>query len=146
MITKQFVTAGRATFTLDIPEHFVPLHDECKLHYTYRVTSKKDDQRGFIYFVSLLTGPNNTRDYTYMGLLNPANGRVKLTAKSKVTDKSWSLRLLRRALACVWADQGEDITKHGFELMHEGRCGRCGRPLTRPESIEIGLGPVCIKS
>jgi len=76
-----------------------------------------------------------------MGLLNPANGRVKLTANSKVTDKSWSLRLLRRCLACVWTDQ--DISEHGFELMHEGRCGRCGRPLTRPESIQSGIGPIC---
>ena len=27
---------------------------------------------------------------------------------------------------------------------HEGRCGRCGRKLTVPESIEAGYGPECI--
>jgi hypothetical protein len=27
---------------------------------------------------------------------------------------------------------------------HEGRCGRCGRTLTVPESIESGFGPECI--
>jgi hypothetical protein len=30
-----------------------------------------------------------------------------------------------------------------MELWHEGRCGKCGRALTVPESIESGLGPVC---
>lgn len=29
------------------------------------------------------------------------------------------------------------------QVWHEGRCGACNRPLTVPESIENGLGPVC---
>lgn len=32
-----------------------------------------------------------------------------------------------------------------IEVWHEGRCGRCGRRLTVPESIANGLGPECIK-
>lgn len=31
------------------------------------------------------------------------------------------------------------------ECWHEGVCGRCGRELTVPESIESGLGPICAK-
>jgi hypothetical protein len=30
-----------------------------------------------------------------------------------------------------------------LEVWHEGRCGRCGRRLTVPKSIETGLGPEC---
>lgn len=30
-----------------------------------------------------------------------------------------------------------------LEVWHEGRCGRCGRALTVPESIASGIGPVC---
>lgn len=30
-----------------------------------------------------------------------------------------------------------------LRVFHEGRCGRCGRPLTHPESVQTGLGPVC---
>ena len=30
-----------------------------------------------------------------------------------------------------------------FEFRHEGRCGRCGRALTVPESIDTGFGPHC---
>ena len=29
------------------------------------------------------------------------------------------------------------------EVWHEGICGRCGRKLTVPESVERGLGPEC---
>jgi hypothetical protein len=28
-------------------------------------------------------------------------------------------------------------------ILHEGLCGKCGRPLTHPISIECGLGPTC---
>ena len=30
-----------------------------------------------------------------------------------------------------------------IEIWHEGKCGRCGRSLTVPESIAAGIGPVC---
>lgn len=29
------------------------------------------------------------------------------------------------------------------KVMHLGKCGRCGRKLTDPESIQRGLGPTC---
>jgi len=28
-------------------------------------------------------------------------------------------------------------------LYHLGRCGKCGRPLTDPASMERGIGPYC---
>jgi hypothetical protein len=28
-------------------------------------------------------------------------------------------------------------------FFHEGKCSACGRPLTNPESIQRGLGPIC---
>jgi hypothetical protein len=31
------------------------------------------------------------------------------------------------------------------EICHEGSCGRCGRRLTDPQSIERGFGPECAK-
>jgi hypothetical protein len=33
-----------------------------------------------------------------------------------------------------------------IEIWHEGRCGKCGRTLTVPDSIANGLGPECIKT
>jgi hypothetical protein len=31
------------------------------------------------------------------------------------------------------------------QLMHTGVCGYCGRPLTDPESVLRGIGPICRK-
>lgn len=33
-----------------------------------------------------------------------------------------------------------------LEVRHEGHCGRCGRALTDPRSIDMGIGPECMKS
>lgn len=31
----------------------------------------------------------------------------------------------------------------GLEVWHAGRCAKCRRPLTHPDSIARGLGPIC---
>jgi len=38
----------------------------------------------------------------------------------------------------------EDFTK--LAIYHEGRCCKCGMPLTVPESIDSGIGPDCKKT
>lgn len=35
------------------------------------------------------------------------------------------------------------VSDLGAEVMHEGKCCRCNRPLTHPESIGLGFGPEC---
>lgn len=47
---------------------------------------------------------------------------------------SWILRYLLNG-----------IMPPGAEVYHHGRCGNCGRVLTRPESIKRGIGPECNK-
>lgn len=32
-----------------------------------------------------------------------------------------------------------------LHILHLGACGRCGRPLTDARSLELGIGPECIK-
>jgi hypothetical protein len=34
-------------------------------------------------------------------------------------------------------------TNPDLEIWHSGRCGRCSRRLTVPESIAAGIGPDC---
>lgn len=156
MIGKKFVLAGAAIFTIENDER----------HYTFRVSRKgggahcvKCDGTGYwenslrecyacrgtgetvpIHFVGLLTGPDNEADYMYVGILQAESGKLVLTGKSKYTDDSAPVKCFRYATACLWGDY--DL-KGGFEIHHEGRCGRCGRLLTVPESIKKGLGPVC---
>lgn len=145
MIEKHFVLAGQAIFTLDIPQEFCDRHD-LPSHYTYRVTKKEASERySEVFFASLLTGPDNTSDYTYMGMIEPLSGEVRLTRASKYSKESWPYRLLCRVLTCLWQGKNERIIDAHFDLHHEGRCCRCGRVLTVPESILSGIGPECAK-
>ena len=135
MVSKEFVLAGRAVFTVESPGG---------QHYTYRVSRKEaDDRWPEAYFVSLLTGPDNTRDYSYLGKLDRESGAVSLTAKSKFREDAFCVRLLRRLLLRVWLGETDAVAAAGYKVHHEGRCGRCGRALTVPASIERGIGPEC---
>lgn len=137
-IDRRFVLGGKAIFTVSNP------HDQ---HYTYMVKFK-EGSNGFpdAYFVMLLTGPNNTSDYTYLGMLDERTGNLRLTKKSRMTDDSLPVKVFRWALSrVVWP---EAQVPEGYGINGEGRCGRCGRPLTRPEGVNpdghrFGFGPVC---
>jgi hypothetical protein len=137
-VTKDFVTAGRATFTVECPDGD---------HYTYRVSLVPGNDRypADAYFVSTLTGPDNESSYTYMGKLDPATGLCATTAKSRQFEDQYRFRLLHRVLARVWAADHAAYEQHGFRTHHEGKCGRCGRTLTVPASIESGIGPECAR-
>lgn len=133
MISREFVCAGKAILTVSNGKGE---------HFTYRVTRKENESpRPPVYFVSLLTGPDNTSDYSYMGMLSEFNGEVRLTRASRVTESAKSFKVINWAMRKVWAG---DVLPEGYAIHHEGRCGRCGRPLTVPSSIESGFGPECI--
>ncbi len=131
---RTFITAGRAIFTLQGRD----------ARYTFRVSRRGgaggDGGWPPLYFVSLLTGSDNTADYTYMGMLDATSGYLRLTHASPYTAESTPVIALRWALPIVWT--GSTLPAPA-RLMHVGRCGRCGRALTVPESIDAGIGPEC---
>lgn len=124
---RDFFTAGQAIVTIE--------SEVTGCHLTYRI-NQADDQPD-LWFVSLLTGPNNLRDYTYMGIL--AGPRFRLTAKSRYRDDSRPVR----AFVHVWERLTDGRMPAKIVIRHEGRCGRCARALTVPESIDRGIGPEC---
>jgi hypothetical protein len=121
----RFIRGGRAVLT--IQSH------KSGDHRTFRVNEKDGT-----FFVGLLSGPDNTSDYTYVGVLQ-LEGTVRLTKASKLTCDSIPVR--------AWNYVARHLN-HGnlppdANVMHEGRCGCCGRALTVPESIARGIGPEC---
>lgn len=136
-----------AVFTLTIPDAFQTVYKVKNSHFTYKVKMERsEDGVNESWYCLLLTGPDNSNSYTYMGVLNPNTGEFSLTPKSGVTNDAWSVRMLKRTLACMWKHDGaslEDMDRSGFYVMHCGKCGRCGRKLTVPESLKNGLGPIC---
>jgi hypothetical protein len=153
VITKQFVLAGDAIFTVEPPETFkaamAQVGREFHDHYTYRVEKVDFDgpptQNNSMYFVKALTGPDNTRDYVYLGVLVPSSGYVRLTRKSAFPETATRVQVVRRVLARIFAGEEAVIEEAGWSVHHEGRCGRCGRLLTVPQSVESGIGPECAR-
>jgi hypothetical protein len=128
---KQFILGGKAIFTIEGKQ----------ARYTFRITRSEPDQSGrSVYFVSLLTGPENLSDYTYIGLLAELTGQIRLTAKSRMTAESGPVRALGWVTRRIWT--GLEIAP--AKIWHIGACGRCGRALTVPASIESGFGPECL--
>lgn len=146
-IGKDFILAGDATFTIECPEDWTAEHG-ARPHYTYRVQHvPATDRYAETWFVKLLVGADNTRDYKYLGRLDCFTGQVSPTGKSGWSDTNppMPVRLLNRLLARVWTEDHDAYRSKGFKLHHEGRCGRCGRKLTVPASVESGIGPECVK-
>lgn len=124
-----FMRAGNATFTI--------VSRKTETRFTYRVRASED---GTLFFVSLLRGPDNNADYTYMGTIQ--GKRFRLTPKSKVTFEAPAYK------AFLWLFNQVAIMNalpDVVEVWHSGRCGRCNRTLTVPESIASGIGPECAK-
>jgi hypothetical protein len=141
MVSKDFITAGKATFTLELPHEWASAH-RCKPHYTYKVRKKVGNDGRPVFFVSILSGPNNESDYRYIGILT-FDGQVRTTAKSALHAESMPVRLLNRSLRLVWQGDATAMEEAGFQLHHEGKCGHCGRKLSTPESLRTGFGPKC---
>ena len=137
VVTKQFILAGKSIFTI---------HNPNGQQYTYKVV-KKTYRNSPIYFVNLLTGPNNLSDFTYIGVLDPDKGEVRLTRGSRLTSDSLPVKVIRWAIKHIWI--GSEFPP-GYGVASEGRCGRCGKRLTRHEGIEpkgyrFGFGPECFE-
>jgi hypothetical protein len=134
-IGRRFVLAGNAYLTLTGRDR----------RYTFRVAQGKPREgdapdRAQPFFLSLLSGPDNTADYTYVGIVDRATGLVRLTRASRITAESQPVRAWNWAMRYLWAGQPLPAPA---TIHHAGRCGRCGRMLTVPGSIESGFGPEC---
>lgn len=147
----RYIEAGNARFTVRSKKTGVRL--------TFRAARPKEDndhestarpawQRGGQQsrarpiWISVLTGQDNVSQYEFLGTIWPsANGySIKRSPKSRITENAGSF------IAMVWlcrALNGASNIEQA-EVWHEGRCGRCGRVLTVPESVESGFGPECI--
>lgn len=125
---KQFVLAGKAMITLE--------SKTSGTHFTYKVNKAENKD---IWFISLLSGNNNDEDYRFMGYFT-ADMILKTSAKSKVTSDAPAYKAMDFTLKHVVANKIPEALK----IYHSCRCGRCGRTLTTPESIQRGIGPECI--
>lgn len=124
---KSNLLAGHSIFTvtsLDTGKHF-----------TYRIIQPSPHQP---HFVSLLTGPNNEEDYTFIGTI--FDGSIfRHSAKGGIGKDSVGVK------GFEWLWRNLDKLPDNVRLDNAGYCFRCGKLLTTSESIISGYGPTCQK-
>tara|TARA_R110000772_G_scaffold2410_2_gene8411 strand:- start:30354 stop:30836 length:483 start_codon:yes stop_codon:yes gene_type:complete len=132
--SKKFILAGNSTFTV--------VSKDTQARYTYKI---KTNRTGDVLFVSYLNGSENTSDYKFLGTIFKNNAiPFKYFHSRKKTDPK---SIVNRTFEWVYdtIQNQKQVNFDKIELWHEGKCGRCGRKLTVPESIESGFGSVCSK-
>jgi hypothetical protein len=139
MVSKEFLLAGRAMFSITMPEDFANKNG-LRQSLTYRIAKKPDSN---VWFVSLLAGKDSS-DYNYIGMLNTDTGEVNLTRSSHINSESLVYKLINRVLKNIWGGTSDKIVEAGFKVENLGKCGRCGGKLLTEESIKRGIGPECL--
>lgn len=123
-----FILGGNALFTL--------LSTKSGVRFTYKVL--KDIKREGYLRVYLMNGTDNTKDYKMLGEIKVSSPSLHpLSVHTKETPAFIAFDYVYMNL-CV------KYPMPTLEIWHEGRCCRCGRVLTVPTSIELGIGPECI--
>lgn len=141
---QKFMYAGNSTFTIQ--------NTETMNRFTYKFSKPKTDMDGTkinnkdskVWFVKVMTGTDNESSYSFVGTVFVNNNGVKFykhSLKSRITTEAQSVKVINWFVDKV---EKNSLPKQ-IQFWHEGTCGRCGRKLTVPESIENGIGPECIK-
>jgi len=127
---RDFALAGNATLTVQNPN--------TGNRFTFKIRCKTNaNGKKSPHFVSVLNGSDNYSNYAYIGFIRD-DKFIWGGGKAKAGKDSPSVK----AFIWFWNHIGNPAPA---EVWHEGKCGRCGRKLTVPESIERGIGPECAK-
>lgn len=127
---REFILAGNALFTLKSLK--------TGKHFTFKVVRKTIFIAGGwtpvsppTWTVQVLCGRDNSKDYRHVGIIRDGHFAYNASNSTPAT-KGFN-----------WCWEHLDRCGERFEFNHAGRCGRCGRLLTTPDSIAAGIGPEC---
>jgi hypothetical protein len=97
------------------------------------------DQPEGAQMASYLIGPANGTDYKGFAFIG-TDGALRVWRSAGDVPRQ------RQALSILFAATDVDAKEMGLSFAREsGRCCVCGRLLTTPDSIEKGIGPVCLR-
>lgn len=109
--------------------------------FTYKISNiskRNKNYDEYTFYVSLVV-PGGTQ---FMGVLKTVENKYIHAKSSPMSYDSSEVKGFRWLL--------DQFTKEGdfnemMEFYHMGICSCCGRSLTTPESVELGIGPVCFE-
>lgn len=137
---EKFLFAGNATIT--VVSKVTGKHLTLK----FRRPKKVEAGQPVPTWASVLTTSDNTAPGAFIGTVWGDHGQhdLKQSKKSAVGPDAPSTKAVRWVLAALDGKLQTDPLEQA-EFWHEGKCGRCGRLLTTPTSIAMGIGPECAK-
>lgn len=134
-VALRFVLAGKCEFTM--------VSGKTGAKIEYKLQKKASTKAGleFIYFLNTKIGS----DYVYCGILSydESVGEFKFFKGQKGRLDNEHINV--KSLLFVLNNLNKGITNLNIRIYHVGKCGRCSKKLTTPESIMTGLGPECSK-
>lgn len=122
---EKYIFAGRSVFTLKS----LKTGD----HFTFKVKNWKKNPN--IHFVNVRT--NNGFEPIAKIMFKK---QVSISRNSVVNARSPQFKALEWSLERLL--NKKELPRE-LEFYHDGRCGKCSRPLTHPDSLKAGLGPEC---
>lgn len=135
MTTQQmceYVTGGRCVFTLQ--------STKIDKRYTYKIRADKKNANRM--YVDVLFGPDNMDDYRFIGFFYKDDFVLRASKRETVRPDDNRFLMIKHFLRLICTST---MLPDTCKFYPSGRCARCGRLLTTPESIESGFGPECIK-
>lgn len=169
---EKFLLAGNATFTVVRPAkgdksevRYTFKLQRAKGDNEFRpwfakVMTGPDNVRSFTFLGTVFPEPSGRITYQHSYSKSPIDKAAPSAhGIAWIVEKVSALRELAESAKLALAkgetvgplfgvDMGDEVAYaldalDRVEVWHEGSCGRCGRKLTVPSSIETGLGPEC---
>lgn len=130
-VTRDYLLAGRAIFTVTNMTTGEAL--------TFKVRRVEQHGHG-VYFVNVKVG-DGPYPYQFIGILNPDRGTIRCTTKSAFLPGT------KEYQTAAWATgvliTGKMVASH-YRIEHNGKCGRCGKPLTETNDVNNGVHVKCM--
>ncbi len=109
---------------------------------TYTISKKKSEYSTndeYLYFISV----GHAKSLLYAGFIvySDIEDKFKFVRGNKGNLNLSDIRV--KSILYTLNQLNKENYNLGVDIYHCGRCGKCGRKLTDPVSISIGLGPKC---
>jgi len=100
-----------------------------------------DDVDGRYWKIGAMVGSDNESSYVDFGIIRLEGGCPVFyySSQSQISREDRTVKVF----AWLWKSLIQGVMPAGIEFHNEGRCCRCRKVLTVPESRERGMGPVC---
>lgn len=134
MIDANFLYAGRASFVVRNPSN-----ESVTVKFT-----KSKPKPGFLNEVFFVSIRHNNGAWAYVGFVGGRTKReIRVSNKLGFHNVAQLQKPIKVAEWALRVINGEATLPAGYTIEHTGRCGKCYKMLRDPESVALGIGPIC---